>query len=171
MIGWGDTGVIAADPTQSKIAGKVGSAILPGLDRDLEPQDQEVGHVPARWSSRRSWRSAAGRRRCRRPAKNKEAAWSFVQTLTNPEVSGQAVVTGGTGVNPYRLSHVQTPLAGPRFPTARPRSISAPSRPRLDAKNVALDMRLPGYFSYTEVLEIELSQGAGRPGDAAAGAR
>ncbi len=26
------------------------------------------------------------------------------------------------------------------------------------AKNVALDMRLPGYFSYTEILEIELSK-------------
>ena len=31
-IGWGDTGVIAADPKQSKIAGKVGSASLPGSD-------------------------------------------------------------------------------------------------------------------------------------------
>ena len=28
----------------------------------------------------------------------------------------------------------------------------------LNAKNVALDMRLPGYFSYTEILEIELSK-------------
>ena len=34
----------------------------------------------------------------------------------------------------------------------------------VDAKNVALDMRLPGYFSYTEVLEIELSKAlAGSP--------
>ena len=28
----------------------------------------------------------------------------------------------------------------------------------IEAENVALDMRLPGYFSYTEVLEIELSK-------------
>lgn len=28
----------------------------------------------------------------------------------------------------------------------------------MTAKNIALDMRLPGYFSYTEVLEIELSK-------------
>ena len=28
----------------------------------------------------------------------------------------------------------------------------------MTAKNMALDMRLPGYFSYTEILEIELSK-------------
>ena len=28
----------------------------------------------------------------------------------------------------------------------------------MTAKNIALDMRLPGYFSYTEILEIELSK-------------
>jgi multiple sugar transport system substrate-binding protein len=28
----------------------------------------------------------------------------------------------------------------------------------LAAENVVLDMRLPGYFSYTEVVEIELSK-------------
>jgi hypothetical protein len=31
-------------------------------------------------------------------------------------------------------------------------------RASLDAPNVALDLRLPGFFSYTEVLEIELSR-------------
>jgi len=34
----------------------------------------------------------------------------------------------------------------------------AAQRGSLEAKNVALDMRIPGYFSYTEVLEIELSK-------------
>src|SRR3546814_7057397 len=34
----------------------------------------------------------------------------------------------------------------------------AAQRDSLEAPNVALDMRLPGYFSYTEVLEIELSK-------------
>ena len=28
----------------------------------------------------------------------------------------------------------------------------------INGKNVALDMRLPGYFSYTEVVEIELGK-------------
>ena len=31
-------------------------------------------------------------------------------------------------------------------------------RDSLGATNVALDMRLPGYFSYTEILEIELTR-------------
>ena len=31
-------------------------------------------------------------------------------------------------------------------------------RASLDSPNVALDLRLPGFFSYTEVLEIELSK-------------
>jgi len=28
----------------------------------------------------------------------------------------------------------------------------------IEAENVAIDMRLPGYFSYTEIVEIELSK-------------
>ena len=38
------------------------------------------------------------------------------------------------------------------------RSYLSAQRASLDAPNVALDLRLPGFFSYTEILEIELSK-------------
>ena len=37
-------------------------------------------------------------------------------------------------------------------------SYLAAQRASLDAPNVALDLRLPGFFAYTEVLELELSK-------------
>ncbi len=38
-------------------------------------------------------------------SKNQEAAWNYIEFLSSPEISGQAAITGGTGVNPYRISH------------------------------------------------------------------
>ena len=91
--------------------------------------------------------------------KTQQAALNFIKTLTSPEVSGQATITGGTGVNPYRKSHtanlerwakIFTPEEAKEYLGAQAESINA--------KNVALDMRLPGYFSYTGVVEIELGK-------------
>lgn len=157
-IGWGDTGVIAADPKQSKIAGKVGSAILPGSAEIWNYKTKSWDKFPevvfSPFMAFGGWQIGVAS-----STKNKEAAWSFIQTLTSPEVSGQAVVTGGTGVNPYRLSHV-TNLANwsKIFSDREAKEYLGAQQASLDAKNVALDMRLPGYFSYTEVLEIELSK-------------
>ena len=89
---------------------------------------------------------------------NKEAAWNFVNFLTNPENSIQAAITGGTGVKPYRTSHFdQTKWTG-LMSEAEATSYLAAQKGPIEAANVALDMRLPGYFSYTEILEIELSK-------------
>jgi multiple sugar transport system substrate-binding protein len=157
-IGWGDTGVIAADPKQSKIAGKVGSAILPGSDEIWNHKTKKWDKFPqvvfSPFMAFGGWQIGVAS-----STKNKEAAWSFIQTLSGPDVSGQAVVTGGTGVNPYRLSHVQNKsLWSKIFSDREAKEYLGAQQASLDAKNVALDMRLPGYFSYTEVLEIELSK-------------
>ena len=42
---WGDTGTISSDKSQSQVAGSVGSALTPGSNADLEPQDQLLGHL------------------------------------------------------------------------------------------------------------------------------
>jgi multiple sugar transport system substrate-binding protein len=92
-------------------------------------------------------------------SKNQEAAWNFAQLLTSPAVSGTAAVTGGSGVNPYRYSHAQNlDLWKNLFSEREAKEYLGAQLAALDAKNVALDMRLAGYFSYTEVLEIELSK-------------
>ncbi|MGO6899229.1 ABC transporter substrate-binding protein, partial [Rhizobium ruizarguesonis] len=92
-------------------------------------------------------------------SKNQEAAWNYIQFLTSPAVSGQAAITGGTGVNPYRLSHTtNTALWSKIFSEREAKEYLGSQKDAVTAENTALDMRLPGYFSYTEILEIELSK-------------
>lgn len=157
-IDWADSGVLGADPDESAIAGNVRTAILPG-------STEIWNHVTGKWDSFEKpvaspflafggWQLAV-------PAdsKNQEAAWSYIAEVTSPELSSQAIVTANTGVNPYRLSHyenIENWLA--IFTEEEAESYLAAQRGSLDAENVALDLRLPGFFSYTEVLEIELSR-------------
>lgn len=92
-------------------------------------------------------------------SRKQEAAWNFIAHLTSPEVSGQAAVTGGTGVNPYRISHTTNMERwSTLFSDREAQEYLGAQRDAVTADNVALDMRLPGYFSYTEILEIELSR-------------
>jgi multiple sugar transport system substrate-binding protein len=157
-IGWGDTGVIAADPKQSQVAGKVGSAILPGSDEiwnyKTKAWDKFDHVVRTPFMAFGGWQAAV-------PATSdkQEAAWNFIEYLTSPEVSSKAAVTGGTGVNPYRNAHVDNlALWSDIFSEREAKEYLGAQKDSIAAENVALDMRLPGYFSYTEVLEIELSK-------------
>ncbi|RJF82345.1 extracellular solute-binding protein [Azospirillum cavernae] len=157
-IGWGDTGVIAADPKQSKIAGKVGSAILPGSNElynyKTKQWDKFAEVVYSPFMAFGGWQTAV-------PATStkKDAAWNYIQFVTSPAVSGLAAITGGTGVNPYRASHTSNlALWSKLFTDREAKEYLGAQAASIAAKNVALDMRLPGYFSYTEVLEIELSK-------------
>src|SRR3546814_19615953 len=92
-------------------------------------------------------------------SENVEAAWNFIEFLSNPENSAKATVTGGSGVNPYRTSHFETmePWLS-IFSEPEAKMYLAAQRDSLEAPNVALDMPLPGYFSSTEVLAITSAQ-------------
>lgn len=157
-IGWGDTGVIAADPEQSVVAGNVGSAVLPGSREIWNYQTgewdsyDEVVYSP--FMAFGGWQAAVPE-----SSRNQEAAWHFIGVLTSPEVSSQAAITGGTGVNPYRYVHTEDlGLWSAIFSEREAEEYLGAQAASSDAENVALDMRLPGYFSYTEILEIELSR-------------
>ncbi len=157
-IGWGDTGVIAADPKQSKIAGKVGSSILPGSTEIYNYKTKQWDKYPeivySPFLAFGGWQIAVPQ-----ASQNQEAAWDFVKTLTGPAVSLTAATTGGTGVQPYRFSHTQNLEPWKAFFTEREaKEYLGAQLDSQNAKNVALDMRLPAYFSYTEALEIELSK-------------
>lgn len=157
-FGWGDTGVIAADPEQSQVSGNVGSDILPGSyeiwNYKTNKWDKYDQIVRSPFMAFGGWQAAVPQ-----SSKNKEASWHFIQHLTSPDVSGEAAITGGTGVNPYRYSHVNSIDRWLKFFSEREaKEYLAAQENSLNAPNVALDMRLPGYFSYTEVLEIELSK-------------
>ena len=87
----------------------------------------------------------------------------YVAWYSSPENSIKDVTSGGTGINPYRLSHfknVDAWTAGGTFTKEEAQNYLDVQLASIDPakNNVALDMRLPGYFQYTEVLEIELSK-------------
>jgi len=157
-IDWADSGVLGANPEESTIVGNVRTAILPGSTSIWNYKNSEWDNfdepVASPFLAFGGWQLAV-------PANSKqaEAAWSYIATVTSPEVSGKAVVTANTGVNPYRLSHydnVDSWLS--IFTEEEAASYLAAQRGSLDSPNVALDLRLPGFFAYTEVLEIELSR-------------
>lgn len=157
-IGWGDTGVIGADPKQSKVAGNVGSAVLPSAKEVWNYKTgtwdkyDDVLNTP--FMAFGGWQAAVPQ-----TSQKQDAAWDFISYLTSPEVSGQAAVTGGTGVNPYRISHTTNMERWSGiFSDREAKEYLGAQQASVTADNVALDMRLPGYFSYTEILEIELSK-------------
>ncbi|MGO4852305.1 ABC transporter substrate-binding protein [Phaeovulum sp. W22_SRMD_FR3] len=157
-IGWGDTGVIAADPKQSVVAGKVGSAVLPSSDEvynyKTKTWDKFDAPLETSFMAFGGWQAAVPQ-----SSTKQEAAWDFISYLTSPEVSGEATVTGGTGVNPYRISHTTNmDRWSTIFSDREAQEYLGAQKSAITAKNVVLDMRLPAYFSYTEILEIELSR-------------
>ncbi|MDJ1009744.1 MAG: extracellular solute-binding protein [Paracoccaceae bacterium] len=155
-LDWADSGVLGA--TEGSIAGNVRTAMLPG---STEIWNHKTGEwdtfdepVASPFLAFGGWQLAV-------PAdsRNQEAAWAYVAELTSPEMSGRAIVTANTGVNPYRFSHyenIDNWLSV--FTREEAESYLGAQRASLDAPNVALDLRLPGFFSYTEILEIELSK-------------
>ncbi|MEM9901674.1 MAG: extracellular solute-binding protein [Pseudomonadota bacterium] len=155
-IDWADSGVLGA--TEGSIAGNVRTAMLPGsteiwnhVTGDWDTFDEPVASPFLAFGG---WQAGV-------PAdsQNQEAAWDYVATLTSPEQSGIAIVTANTGVNPYRFSHYEDlDNWSNTFTPEEAASYLGAQRASLDAPNVALDLRLPGFFSYTEILEIELSK-------------
>ncbi|HRX71740.1 MAG TPA: extracellular solute-binding protein [Candidatus Competibacteraceae bacterium] len=155
---WGDTGVNAADPKTSLIPGKVGTALLPGSKQVWNDQTRQWDSFPnisrAPFLAFGGWQAAV-------PANSNqiEAAWNFIAWLSSPEVSGEAVVTPQAGINPYRQSHFDnrerwlqlfTPEEARLYLDAQLESLKSP--------NVALDLRIPGHFAYTQALEVQLTR-------------
>ncbi len=159
-LDWGDTGTISVDPTQSNVAGNVGFFILPGSDEIYDHRAKawdkmgQVVHSPfmayGGWVASVPTSSKAG-----------ECAWDYIAWYASPENSARDVTSGGTGINPYRTSHF-TDVAGwtrgGTFTEPEARDYLEVQRASIEAPNVALDLRIPGYFRYTEAVEVELSR-------------
>ncbi len=158
ILDWGDTGPLAEDPSQSRVVGKVGYFILPG-SRDV-------------WNSR-AWRWERFEHPYKAPflafggwvagvpknSRHQEAAWDYIRWYSSPENSLHDVVTSGTGINPYRLTHFTNIDAWTRvFSRAAAAEYLEVLRASLDSPQVALDLRIPGFFRYTEAFELQLTR-------------
>ncbi|MBM3224864.1 MAG: extracellular solute-binding protein [Candidatus Tectomicrobia bacterium] len=161
VLDWGDTGPLANDPAQYRIVGKVGYFILPGT-RDI-------------WNAR-AWQWEPVARPYKTPflafggwvagvpknSRHAAAAWDYIQWYASIDNSLADVVTSGTGINPYRLTHFSSIDAWTRtFSRAAAAEYLGVLRASLDSPHVALDLRLPGFFRYTEALEVQLTQAFG----------
>lgn len=154
ILDWGDTGSLANDPQQSRVVGKVGYFVLPGSRevwnaRTWQWQRFERPHK-APFLAAGGWVASVPRN-----SRQQAAAWDYIQWYSNPENSLHDVVASGTGINPYRLTHFTSIDAWTRMFT---RSAAAEYlevlRTSLDSPQAALDLRIPGFFRYSEALEI-----------------
>ena len=163
-LDWGDIGVLAIDPKQSKVIDKVGAVVLPGstkvLDRDsgkLVACDKAtcpyavdgVNHAP--FAAFGGW---SGGVNAKAKPKVKEAAYAFLSYMSQPAQSNVDVTIGASGFNPYRRSQF-TDLA--MWKKAGMSETAANSylgaiRASLESPNMIIDLRIPQNQRYEQVV-------------------
>lgn len=157
ILDWGDTAQLANDPELSRIRGKVGYFVLPGSRQVWNGRDwrwertDEVHKAP--FLAFGGWVASV-------PANSRhpEAAWDYILWLGSAENSLHDVVTAGTGINPYRLTHFSEIDTWNRaFPQGAASEYLEVLRTSLDSPNVAPDLRIPGFHQYTAALEEGLA--------------
>jgi multiple sugar transport system substrate-binding protein len=178
-IDWADTGVLAGAPgggragiadtplagdsrerrtETSAIAGHVGFFVLPGSREVWNPASGAWETLPAVRSvsflAFGGWIAVV-------PANSAEheRAWAYVAWYASPEHSARDLLDGSSGINPYRLSHLDDPapwrrLLGDRQAEDYLRVLRA----SLSAPQIARDLRLPGYRAYIAALEDQLDR-------------
>ena len=156
-LDWGDTAQIAADSERSAVSGRVGYFVLPGAKQVWNGrvwQWDEMSSVhKAPFLAFGGWIAGVPKN-----SRNPEAAWDYITWFSSPENSLHDVVTSGTGINPYRFTHFTNIDAWTEaFTMPSASEYLDVVRSSLDSPNVALDLRLPGFYRYTEALEQELS--------------
>lgn len=155
-LDWGDTGPLAADPKRSCVVDKVGYFVLPGTDtvwnyKKHTWEKQERPHkVP--FLAFGGWVGGVPKN-----SRHKEAAWDFIVWFGNPENSLHDVVTSDTGINPYRYSHFMNIDAWTNLLSRQSASEYLDViRVSLESRNIALDLRIPGFNEYTTAFEKQL---------------
>jgi len=141
VIQWPCVGKKGGDPNQSKIVGKVGLAPVPGVmkagkvySRAMMPCGRVLA-IPA--DTKHPWK-----------------AYQVVQWLS--VVSSCAdVSTALTGLDPYRLSHFETPEAFEMFPTAEDARIYLAGI-KANMSNGYPEPPIPGSMEYIDALAVNI---------------
>ena len=157
-LDWGDTAQNANDVRRSKVRGKVGYFVLPGSHRSWNLRtgiwDEMDYPYKTPFLAFGGWVASVPKN-----SKQQDAAWDYIMWYASPENSLQDVVTAGTGINPYRLTHFADIDAWTRaFSRSAASEYLGVLRSSLDSPHAALDLRIPGFIRYTNALEIELSK-------------
>src|SRR5467141_493697 len=170
-LDWGDIGTLAIDTTQSKVADKVGTIILPGSKRVLDRSTMQladctatlcpnaingVNHAP--FAAFGGWSGAINKASA---AKTKDAAFAFLSYMSQPAQSNEDVTLGKTGFNPYRASQFNNldlwKKAGMSEKAAN--DYLGAIKASLQSPNMVLDLRIPqnAYYEGT-ALDTTLAQ-------------
>ncbi len=157
-LDWGDTGQISADPKQSAIAGQVGFFVLPGSHKvwnhNKSQWDDFTPPYKAPFLAFGGWVASVPKN-----SAHQAAAWDYIMWYSSPENSLKDVVTSGSGINPYRYTHFMNIDAWTNaFSRSAASEYLGVLQASLDSPHVALDLRIPGFFRYTEALEGELGR-------------
>ena len=162
VLDWGDTAQNANDSKNSKVRGKVGYFVLPGAEQSWNGRtwqwDVMGGPYKAPFLAFGGWVASVPKN-----SRQQAAAWDYIMWYGNPQNSLQDVISAGTGINPYRWTHFADIDA---WTAAFSRSAASEYldvlRNSLNSPNVALDLRIPGFFRYTTALEMQLSKALNR---------
>jgi multiple sugar transport system substrate-binding protein len=172
-LDWGDIGVLAVDPTTSKITSdQVGAVITPGskmvLDRSTgklvacdsttcpNADSNGVNHAP--FAAFGGWSGAINK--AAKPDVQK-AAFAFLSYMEAPAQSNVDVTLGRTGFNPYRKSQFDNlgPWLHAGFSQAGAQNYLSAIQATLNSPNMTLDLRIPQNASYEgTVLDTALAQ-------------
>ncbi len=157
-IDWSDIGVLATDPTYSRVAGKVGFFILPGSREVWNPASgawEDLAAVrPVPFLAFGGWIAAVPL-----AAADPAAAWDYIAWLAAPERADRDVRDGNSGLNPYRSAQLDqidawSALMGPEAA----RAYLAVLRESLSLPQTARDLRLPGYPAYMDALDTQIGR-------------
>ena len=154
-IDWDDTPIIGELQKDSKVKGKIGTALLPGSHRVWDYQHHRW--VTMRQLNRPAWLAFGGWAGViSKKAHNIPLAYKYLSFLASPAFSLKMVTLDNSGMNPYRLSHFSH--VGAWRTAGYPSSdlgayLAAMRRSDLD-RNAVQDMRLPGAASFQDATEV-----------------
>ncbi len=170
-LDWGDIGVLATDPSTSKVQHLVGSVITPGTTQVVDRSSGQlvacsattcpnatdgVNHAP--FAAFGGWSGAINA--AAKPDVQK-AAFAFFSYVSSPQNSSVDVTLGKTGFNPYRASQFNNmqPWLASGMNQADAQSYLGAIQTSLASPNMVLDLRIPQNSYYQGVvLDTTLAQ-------------
>lgn len=143
-IQWTDPGRVGQNPEISKIAGKIGTALIPGFKKP----DGSVNHKAV---------MAAGRViAVTKWAEDPEVAYQVARFMTQ-EASLGYVSSPETGMDPFRLSHYANPGAFEMFPTPED-AADYLNGIKLNLMHGFPELTIPGAQQYLDTLAVNISK-------------
>lgn len=158
-IDWDDTPIIGELQKDSKVRGKIGSALLPGTHRVWDYRQNRWRTLaqlnrPA-WLAFGGWCGVISK-----TAHNIPLAYKYLSFVASPAFSMKMVTLANSGMNPYRLSHFNNVSTWTKAGYPQPDLglyLAAMRKSDLDPHAVQ-DMRLPGAAAFQDATEVAAQQ-------------